>query len=210
MSPKSLLSLRVFGSCGIAAPIVALTCIFLAIASHPQFSWTDNALSDLGVVEGITSTLFNSGLVAGGILTAMFGIGLFVLLKQKTVGKLGSIFLVLDAASLTAIGIFPENVKPMHFYASVTFFALFPIATFLIAASFFLNGKVRRGTFTLVTAVFAAAIWAVQFSIHYVPQVAIPETLSSLSASVWSMFLGFKMFRERSTTSQHGTRPMTM
>jgi hypothetical membrane protein len=206
MTLRSSLWLKVFGSCGIAAPIVALTCIFFAIVSHPQFSWTDNALSDLGVVEGATSTLFNSGLVTGGILTAMFGLGLSMLLKQKTVGKLGSIFFILDAASLTAIGIFPENARPMHFYASVTFFALFPIATFLVAASFFLMEKARRGTFTLLAATFATAVWVAQFSIHYVPQVAIPETLSSLSASIWSMFLGFKMFKE-SAAQHHNTEP---
>ena len=39
---------------GIATPIVAFASILTAIASYPQFSWTNNALSDLGVVAGVT------------------------------------------------------------------------------------------------------------------------------------------------------------
>jgi hypothetical membrane protein len=191
-----ILWLKFFSACGIAAPIEAFTCIFLAILLCPQFSWTDNALSDLGVVEGATSTLFNIGLVLGGILAGMFGLGLIVLLEKKMLGKIGGVLFMLDAAALTAIGIFPENARPMHFYASLAFFVLCPLAMFLVGGSFFLIGKARRGTLTLLAAAFAATVWIVQFSIRYVPEVAIPEALSALSASAWSMLLGFKMFKE--------------
>jgi len=198
--------LKIFSACGIAAPIEAFTCIFLAILLYPQFSWTDNALSDLGIVEGATSTLFNTGLILGGILTSMFGLALFALLEKKTLGRIGAVLFILDAAALTAIGIFPENARPMHFYASLAFFTLCPIAMFLVGSSFLLSGKARKGTFTLLPAVFAAAVWIAQFSIRYVPQVAIPETLSALSASAWSMLLGFKMLKE-SATQHHTMEP---
>lgn len=198
--------LMIFSACGIAAPVEAFTCIFLAILLYPQFSWTDNALSDLGIVEGATSTLFNTGLILGGILTGMFGLGLFALLEKKTFGRIGAVLFILDAAALTAIGIFPENARPMHFYASLAFFTLCPIAMFLVGCSFLLSGKARRGTFTLLAAAFAAAVWIAQFSIRYVPQVAIPETLSALSASAWSMLLGFKMLKE-SATQHHTMEP---
>lgn len=117
-----------FGSCGIVTPLVAFTCTSLAITLSPQFSWTDNALSDLGIVKGATSTLFNTGLILGGILAAAFGLGLFTFLEQNTLGKLGAILFTLAAAALTAIGIFPENARPMHLYASVAFFILLPVA----------------------------------------------------------------------------------
>jgi hypothetical membrane protein len=64
---------------GILAPIFAFTCIFIAIASYPQFSWTNNALSDLGVISGITGLLFNFGLYACGLLALVFA--LFCLLS---------------------------------------------------------------------------------------------------------------------------------
>ena len=188
--------LKVFGSCGIVTPIVAFTCTSLAISLSPQFSWTDNALSDLGIVEGVTSTLFNTGLILGGILAAMFGLGLFTILAQNTLGKLSAIFFILAAVALTAIGIFPENARPMHFYASVAFFVLFPVAMFLVGGSFILLRKTRKGVLTTLAAAFAVAVWFVQFSIHFVPGVAIPETLSSLSASAWSILLGSEMLNE--------------
>jgi hypothetical membrane protein len=109
---------------------------------------------------------------------------------------LSAIFFILAAAALTAIGIFPENSRPMHFYASVAFFTLFPVAMFLVGGSFILLRKARKGVLTLLAAAFAVAVWVAQFSIHYVPQVAIPETLSSLSASAWSILLGFEMFKK--------------
>jgi len=188
--------LKIFGSCGIVAPIVAFTCTSLAIILSPQFSWTDNALSDLGIVEGVTSTLFNTGLILGGILAVMFGLGLFTILARSTLGKLSAIIFILAAAALTAIGIFPENAKPMHFCASVAFFVLFPLGMFLVGGSFIFLRKARKGVLTMLAAAFAVAVWLVQFSIHYVPQVAIPEALSSLSASAWSILLGFEMFNE--------------
>jgi hypothetical membrane protein len=190
---------------------VALTCTSFAITLSPQFSWTDNALSDLGIVEGATSTLFNTGLILGGILAAMFGLGLFTILAQNTLGKLSAIFFILAAAALTAIGIFPENARPMHFYASVAFFVLFPVAMLLVGGSFILLRKTRKGVLTMFAAAFAVAVWLVQFSIHFVPGVAIPETLSSLSASAWSILLGSEMLNDGTILIDYTkTEPVTL
>jgi len=72
MNLKNVDWLKISGVSGVLAPLVAFTLISLAITSHPQFSWTGNALSDLGVVEGVTAVLFNSGLIIGGILAIIF------------------------------------------------------------------------------------------------------------------------------------------
>jgi hypothetical membrane protein len=88
----------------------------LAILNFPQFSWTEKALGDLGVQEGVTAILFNYGLIIVGILALVFASGLFVL--QKTMlGRIGAFIFVLAALTLMAIGVFPENVKPTHYYA---------------------------------------------------------------------------------------------
>ena len=84
MNLKNVNWLKISGVCGILTPLVAFTFISLAIASSPQFSWTDNALSDLGVVEGVTAVLFNSGLIIGGILAIIFASGLFIFLRRNT------------------------------------------------------------------------------------------------------------------------------
>ena len=79
------------------------------------------ALSDLGVVGGATSVLFNTGLIISALLTLAFGSGLFKLLQEKPPGKIGVFVFLLDALALLAIGDFPENVKPLHYSASVAF-----------------------------------------------------------------------------------------
>jgi hypothetical membrane protein len=190
--------LKISGVCGVLALIIAFVFILSAIASYSQFSWLDNALSDLGVVEGVTAILFNLGLILSGVLTLIFSLGLFTLLRNKVLGFAGTLILAVDALALALIGIFPESAKPMHYYASVAFFVLFPMSMLLICAEFLSSSRTKMGLFTFVTAAFAAIVWTVQFTVRPVPGVAIPETLSALAALAWIAVLGFEMFREAS------------
>jgi hypothetical membrane protein len=197
MGSKNVTWLKISGFCGILTPIAAFTFILLAIVSYPQFSWTGNALSDLGVQEGVIAILFNSGLIIGGILALVFVSGLFVL--QKTMlGRIGVLIFVFAALALMAIGVFPENAEPTHYYVSVAFFLLFPVSMFVIGATFLLTAEVKMGFFTFLAAIVASLIWIIQWIIGFGSNVAIPETLSALSASIWSIVLGFKMLREAS------------
>lgn len=190
--------LKVSGLCGILAPVIAFTCILCAIASHPQFSWFNNALSDLGVVEGMTAFFFNLGLIVGGVLAFVFGVGLLRFLQNRALGVVGTFFFILDALALTAIGIFPESAKPMHYYASVAFFGLFPISMLLVCAELLTSSKVKTGSFTLSVAIFAAIVWIVQFTAKPFEGVAIPEALSALIASAWAILLSFEMLKATS------------
>ena len=89
--PPNFVYQRIGAASGIVAPIIAFICILTAIASYSPFSWTNNALSDLGVVSGITASLFNFGLLASGILAFNFAIfGLFTYFGKRWVGKIGS------------------------------------------------------------------------------------------------------------------------
>lgn len=192
---KSTEWLKISGVCGILAPVIAFTFISLAINSYPRFSWTGNALSDLGVQEGVTAILFNSGLVAGGILALLFAFGLFKILGDKALGKLGAFSFILATLAITAIGIFPENVKPIHYYVSVMFFTLYPISAFIIGTTFFLKANLKMGLFTFLIAIIAAAVWIIHWTVGFGSNVAIPETLSAIPAATWSMVSGFKMLK---------------
>lgn len=187
--------LKVSGICGILAPVIAFTCILFAIASYSQFSWFNDALSDLGVVEGATAVFFNLGLIVGGVLAFVFGLELFRFLHRKVLGVAGAVIFVLGALALVLIGIFPESARPMHYYASVAFFVLFPISMLLICAKLLSSSRVKMGLFTLIVATFAAVVWIVEFTVRPFQGVAIPETLSGLAASSWAVVLGFKMFK---------------
>lgn len=184
--------LKISGISGMIVPFIAFTLILLAIAYSPSFSWTRNALSDLGVQEGVTAVLFNTGLIISGILAVLFATGLFAFLQGNLLSRIGAFVLVLDMFALTAIGVFPGNVKPLHFYASVAFFALLPMSMFLLGVAFLRTSRTKLGFFTFTAAIVAASVWIVPFG----KGVAVPETLSGLSASTWSVVLGFKILTE--------------
>jgi hypothetical membrane protein len=190
--------LRMLGTCGFLAPVLAFAFILLAVASHPQFSWLDNALSDLGVVSGVTAVLFNSGLIGSGILCFIFATGLFVFLGERALGRTGAFVLVLASLALVAIGVFPESVRSVHYFVSVAFFVLLPVSMLFIVGAFWLMGQVRMAVLTFLAAVVAAAPWVLLFSVRYVSGVAIPEFVSGLAGAVWAVVLSGKMLRQAS------------
>ena len=179
--------LRLAGLCGVAAPAVAFSCIFLAISMSPWFSWSANALSDLGVGE--SALVFNSGLMAGGILTMVFAAGLFVTFRGRALGRVGAVLLFFDAVALFGIGLFSEAAGEIHSYFSVTFFVLFPISLFLLGAGAVMVGSKKFGSFTIVDGVLAVIPWVFSWD-----GVAIPEAISALVASIWIMAEGARLY----------------
>ncbi|MEM3666233.1 MAG: DUF998 domain-containing protein [Candidatus Bathyarchaeia archaeon] len=193
--------LKTSGVCGVLTSIIAFGCIFSAIASYPKFNWMSNALSDLGVVEGITAPLFNFGLIISGILALVFATGLLTFINGEVVSTLSTVAFVLTALALTAIGIFPENVKPAHYYASVAFFLLSIVSMIIVGVNFLITAKVKVGLLALLMAAIAATTWITYFVTHFVEGVAIPEAISALSVSTVSMILGFKMLKDATLSS---------
>jgi hypothetical membrane protein len=195
--------LKIAGACGFLAPLTAFALIFSAIASYPEFSWVDNALSDLGVVTGATELLFNSGLLISGALCIAFATGVFAFLKESVIGKIGAVIFLLGSVALFAIGVFPENIRPVHYIVSVMFFVLLPISMLVTTGAFWLLRQVRMTVFTLLIAVAAATPWVLYFAVHYVSGVAIPEAISAFAGSVWAVVVSGKMLKQasRSKTS---------
>ncbi len=196
--PRNLVYPRIGASSGILAPIVAFVCVLTAIASYPQFSWTSNALSDLGVVPGITASLFNFGLLASGILAFNFAIfGLYPYFEKSWAGKIGSVVFAAATLALIAISVFNEHFSPTHYIVSVAFFTLAPIALFILTVGFWLCRMRGFAGFTVAVGVAAALPWLLIFSFNYVPNVAIPEFLSGLAVSAWAIVLGIKMLKSK-------------
>jgi hypothetical membrane protein len=196
--PRNLVYQRIGASSGIVAPIVAFVCILTAIASYPTFSWTNNALSDLGVIPGITASLFNFGLLASGILAFNFAIfGLFTYFGKSWVGKIGSVVFAAATLALIAISVFNEHFSPTHYLVSVAFFTLAPIALFILTVGFWLCRMRGLAGFTVAVGIAAALPWLLLFGYNYVPNVAIPEFLSGLAVSAWVIVLGIRMLRSK-------------
>ncbi len=187
--------------CGIIAPIFAFACILSAVASWSQFSWANNALSDLGVQQGITAVVFNVGLVVSGLLFLVFAAGLFTLMGKQVWGKVGAFIFALSCIALIGIGVFNESFTPTHYQVSVAFFVLFPISLLVLSAAFWRSHQRGFGVFTLGVALVAAAVWVLEFTLHYVPNVAVPEFVSGFAGAIWMEALSVKMLKTPSNST---------
>jgi hypothetical membrane protein len=188
--------LKAAGVLGLVTPIFVFTCISVAILFWPGFSWTGNALSDLGVQWGLTANLFNSGLVIGGILFMFFAVGLFAFLGKRWVGKIGVCLFFLACVALVGIGVFNETFSPTHYIVSVMLFVFMPLSMLAFVGAIWLDGQRKLSLFTLALSLIAAAVWVLQFTIPYVSGVAVPEAVSGLAGSAWAMVLGYLMVKE--------------
>ncbi|MCL2477647.1 DUF998 domain-containing protein [Candidatus Bathycorpusculum sp.] len=192
---------------GFSAPAVAIICILLAIGTYPAFSWTNNALSDLGVVSGVTQWLFNGGLCVAGGLVLIFAIfGLHHYVNKTWTGRLGSWIFGVAAVMLVLIGIFNESFVPVHFMVAVTFFILVPTALVILTDNFYQTRQYTIAGFTATIAIIAALPWILQFTWPYVSNVAIPETISALSISAWTIGLSTKIHNPKQNTSNPASK----
>jgi hypothetical membrane protein len=188
--------LKATGKIGFAAPVITLACVFLAVGSSSRFSWTENALSDLGVQGPVTAAIFNTGLVLGGVLFALFTVGLSIYVGKNLVGKAASALLFVASVSLIAIGLFNESFGYVHYLVSVAFFVSLPLSLAVFVAAFWREGKSRLSLFTLALAVVAGLVWGLELTVQFVPGVAIPETISGVAGAVWVWTLSFSLLTD--------------
>jgi len=185
------------GVFGVLSPVLAFVLIGLAISRASWFSWSENALSDLGVHDE-SALLFNSGLILSGILTVIFAFGVIRFYGTKAVGRSGAFFLLLAGVFLAAIGVFPETTpNNIHYIVSVAFFAAFPLSLFIQTAALIPSTESRNlGVFTLVMAIIALSSWVIWTALKPYRGVAIPELVSAIAAALWSITMGVKLIRQ--------------
>lgn len=177
---------RVAGVCGLFIPVVMFACLGLALASSPWFTWTEHALSDLGVSKN-TALLFNYGMITGGVLTFIFSLGLIRVLSRKT----GAYLLSLASFALIGIGMFPETVSLLHFFTSASFFVILTIAFLIIGVTIKQNHFEKSiGLLALVFALIS--VGSSVFLFHW-KGIALPEAFSCFPAFVWCSIVGVKM-----------------
>jgi len=187
---------KIGAATGLATPILAFTCISISIASWSEFSWIDNALSDLGVAPGFTAPVFNFGLTAAGVLAFGFAaLGIYSFLSTRLSGKVGAAVFAAATVALTCIGIFNENFSPTHYIVSVAFFSLAPIGLFILTYAFWRSNQRGMAALSIVIGLIAAVPWILQLTINYVPNLAIPETISAAAISVWAVVLSAKILK---------------
>jgi hypothetical membrane protein len=141
------------------------------------------------------------GLIVSGLLAFTFAIfGLLNYLGPSWMNKIGLTIFALASLALIAIGVFNEHFSPTHYLVSVAFFALTPISLLLLTYGFWRCNQHSLAIFTFSVGVIAALPWVLQFAFNYVPNVAIPETLSGLTVSGWAVILAQKIIKSLATS----------
>jgi hypothetical membrane protein len=173
---------KVAGISGIASQLTTLLALIITVSRSPWFSWTRNYLSVFGV-EGPAIGLFNSGLIASGIFSLIFAIGLgkssfFTALP----GKLGVSCLSLGSASFAAIGLFPRTTDIPHNLASLGFFLFVSLAIFFIGVQ-----TMRKSLAALGILSFLTVSVIVTFELSPWPGGAIAQLITVLPWSVWTV-----------------------
>ena len=172
---------------GILGLLVLYVCIFTSIALSPWFSWSKNALSDLGhSVKSIVAPIFNLGLVIGGFLIYQYSIS--ILKHSKMIMYY---FLALSAFLLILIGVFDEVYGVLHFIVSVAFFVTALSATLIYAYE-------RKSKVAVVAFIIGACSWAIYGLKVFEIGISVPEILSVFAVTSWiveDMYLQFKFLK---------------
>ena len=126
---------------GIISPLCAAIFIGASIALSPWFSWTDNALSDLGVSP--VAFIFNSGLVLTGILILIPAISIAILEKENKLGLTGAIMLLIMSISASCAGVFTERYYTLHLVFSMLTFTSLSLSSILLGTRFYLEKETQ-------------------------------------------------------------------
>ena len=186
---------RVAAVCGAVATLAALGGIALGVLLDPTFSWTTDALSDLGVRDE-SAVAFNWGLIGGGAAGVCYAAALgFGGARSRggsgAIGRAGegirAFLLALAMVAMAGVGVF-DLTEPLHGPAAIGFYGL-------ITAVFTVDGWLRRATATgrvaLAFAPVHVAVWATFVAGWWpVTGLALPELPGALMLAAWVWVVG--------------------
>ncbi|MDG6222412.1 MAG: DUF998 domain-containing protein [Candidatus Bathyarchaeota archaeon] len=165
---------RYFALFGIIGPTFAIVLILVTIGLSPWFSWSQNALSDLGhSVKSAVAPLFNFGLLLGGFFIILYSLTSFRKNAKKT-----SYFLAFTGLSLQFVATFDEVYGTLHFFVSILFFCSLGFAS----TSYALEKKSRLAALALIIGLVSWILYGLSF---YESGIAVPETISSVATTSW-------------------------
>jgi hypothetical membrane protein len=188
------LSAKITATCGILGILILYIFIFAAILVSPWFSWTNNALSDLGNITRNSSPIFNVGLVVSGIVIAVFPLGLRARTRTSALEHSGTLAFLVAAIALIGVGIFPENYIMEHVITAGTMFLLNTVGLFLFGVAFIRSESMRvLGVVSVLLGVASAVIWVPIWG----RGIAIPEMIASVAVYILFLVLSFRLFSGR-------------
>ncbi len=192
---KTVLGTKKTAQLGMAGPAVAIIGIFISMALSPSFSWSEHALSDLGIMEyGI---FFNASLIICGVFYLLFSIGLLLNTGKEKMGmRIGSLFMILASIALVGIGAFTmaDATYTIHFIFAMSFFVLVLLAYIILGLSMMKDTELRMlGILGIIFGLMGIAGWALMGGNE---AWAIPEAITVFPAAIWLFILAHKYYNK--------------
>ena len=165
------------------------------VGAGGRFSWSSNALSDLGVSQ--VADIFNYSLILTGILVFIFAIGFVKAYAKGALFYLGGILLILGCGSLSLIGVFTEDYGVLHLVVSVGYFILVPIGMILVGIAFRKMNIKARGHASILAGVVALIVilggmifeWHLWLGLGF----AVPEFVEAVVIAAWIVWMGVNL-----------------
>ena len=174
---------RMWSLLGVIGPVTAYLFTGFSIASAPWFSWSENALSDLGhAVRSDVATYFNFGLAFAGLLVLIYAVTVF-----RRHAKFSSLCLAASAFSLQLIAVFDEVYGSLHLAVSVLFFVSIGVASVAYAIE-------RRSLLAAIAVVVGLASWISYWAGIYEAGIAVPEVVSFTPVASWVVWSAWKIY----------------
>ncbi len=185
--------IKLFGLCGILAPVVALIFIGAAIMMHPEFNFPDYALSYLGALKTPHHIVYNVGMVLTGSMGILFSFGVPRLVNGK-IGIIGILVFVAGFFSLILVGVFPGGTSP-HNAVSMAFFTLSTFGILIVAFDQLLKQPTRPWGVLLLAVISLGLVSATL--VGKIPHLgaAIPETIGAWGFSEFSIIFGLRLLK---------------
>lgn len=174
----------VFVWSGAVGSLVGVATVLVATLRSPTFSWTDNAISDLGASGASHPQILNVGLVTSSLLAVPFVYVLWCRASHR-VERAGAVAYALSLVSLGCIGAFPVG-DPLHTPVSVAFFTFGTVTLLVHGTGTVLGGAVQRGLGSIwlgLVHVISWILWDVGARLG--PGLAIPELIGAVLVVCW-------------------------
>ena len=197
---RTLKLIRIAGLSGIISSTLPLIMIFASTVLEKTFSWNKDALSDIGVSS--LGWLFNSALIAGGLLILLFAVGLKKYLGKTRWLKVGIFLIIASSISLALVGVFTENYSIIHGLVALGYLLLAPLGLICIGWGEKSNELGKKSLLLGITALLVIfGLPIITFVANLQIGFAVPEFIESLMVSIWTFWVSLKLLHNRLNNS---------
>lgn len=169
----------------LSLPVIFIIGLAIVVHANPRFSFTDNALSDMGSLHNPNCWLFN------GLLMIFAVIGMVPSIVALKHGL--SYFMPLAMVFLFLVGVFPEEL-PYHSPSAILFYVL-ALADIAIIGVKLARRGVSAGYIWSALAVVTFVLMVYFVKAKVFKGLAIPELIGAATILAWFVYIGLLQLR---------------